>query len=95
MKRTHDAAFFECPICGKKPYISTYGVNVAWAFCKGYGFHKHKKIETLIPYAQPSILLKKLSEAWNQMLYVEARFLFYQNGFSGLERAPDELPKEE
>ena len=38
MKRTCDVAFLECPICGKKPYVDTYYVTVAWAFCKGYGF---------------------------------------------------------
>ena len=80
MKRTNDIGFFECPICEKKPYVSTYGVNTAWAFCKGYGFHKHKKVHVLISYEQPSNLFKKLSQLWNQMSYKQARFLFYING---------------
>ena len=44
MSRSHDAAFFECPICGKQPYVETFKLNYALAYCKGYGFHKHKKV---------------------------------------------------
>ena len=80
MKRTCDAAFFECPICGKKPYVETYDVNVAWAFCKGHGFHRHKKVHVFVQYEQPSKLLERLARKWNQMWYEQARFLFYFNG---------------
>ena len=80
MKRTRDVAFLECPICGKPPYVNTYDVNVAWAFCKGYGFHRHKKVNAFVPYEQPSKLLKRLAQEWNQLGFVEARFLFYTNG---------------
>ena len=80
MKRTRDVAFFECPICGKKPYVETYDVTVAWAFCKGHSFHRHKEVHAFILYAPPSKLLKRLAEEWNQLLYTEARFLFHVNG---------------
>lgn len=80
MKRTCDIAFSECPICGKKPYVETFDVTVAWAFCKGYGFRRHKKVCVFIPYEQPSNLLKRLAQEWNQLLYEEARFLFHVNG---------------
>lgn len=77
MKRTLDVAFFECPICGKKPYVETYDVNVAWAFCKGYGFRRHKKVSVFVPYERPSNLIKRLAQEWNQLGYREARFLFH------------------
>lgn len=80
MGRTCDVAFFECPICGKKPYVETYDVNVAWAYCKGYGFYRHRKLSVFVPSEQPSNLLKKLSQKWNQTMYEEARFLFRTNG---------------
>lgn len=80
MKRTTDEAFFECPVCGKKPYVNTYNVNVGWASCKGYGIHRHKEVSVFVPYARPSELYKKISEKWNQMQFVQARFLFDENG---------------
>lgn len=80
MKRTCDVAFFECPICGKKPYVETFDMVAAHAFCKGHGFHRHKKMIVCVPYEQPSKLLKRLAEKWNRMLYEEARFLFHTNG---------------
>lgn len=92
MKRTCDVAFFPCPICGKPPYVETYDVTVAQAYCKGYGFRKHKKVHVFIPYEQPSNLLKKLAHKWNQMWYEEARFLFHKNGNPFKKSEP---PKEE
>ena len=90
MRRTSDAAFFPCPICGKKPYVKTHDVNVAWAFCKGYGFHRHNKVRTNVVFEQPSKLLKKLAEEWNQKMYEEARFLFYPCGNPFKEDEKDE-----
>lgn len=81
MKRTCDVAFFECPICGKKPYVETYDVTAAWAFCKGYGFHRHKKVHVFVACEQPSKLLKTLAEEWNQKWFEDARFLFFGNPF--------------
>lgn len=80
MGRTHDAAFFECPICEKKPYVDIYGINSATAYCKGHGFHRHKKVSVFIKHEQPSKLLKKLAISWNSMGFEESRFLFNQNG---------------
>ena len=80
MGRASDIAFFACPICGKRPYVDLYGINKGTAYCKGYGFHRHKKVSVFIRYAQPSKLLEKLSISWNSMGYEEARFLFYMNG---------------
>ena len=80
MKRTCDALFSDCPICGKAPYVKTYELNAALAFCKGHGFHRHKKVWVFIPYERPSKLLERLAEKWNQMWFEEARFLFNPNG---------------
>ena len=80
MGRTSDIAFFACPICGKKPYVNLYGINVGTAYCKGYGFHRHKKVSAFIRYAQPSKLLEKLAISWNSMRFEEARYLFDMNG---------------
>ena len=80
MGRASDIAFFACPICGKRPYVDLYGINKGTAYCKGYGFHRHKKVSVFIRHAQPSKLLEKLSISWNSMGYEEARFLFYMNG---------------
>ena len=90
MKRTRDVAFLECPICEKPPYVDTYDVNAAQAFCKGYGFHRHKKVSVFITYEQPSKLLKRLSQEWNQLWYEEARFLFTINGNPFKEDTNDE-----
>lgn len=80
MKRTCDAAFFECPICGKNPYVETYDMHVAWAFCKGHGFHRHKKVHAVVVCEQPSKTLERLAEEWNQKWFEDARFLFNVNG---------------
>lgn len=90
MKRTCDAAFFECPICGKKPYVDTYDVTAAWAFCKGHGFHRHKKVHAVVSFERPSKLLKRLSEEWNQKWFEDARFLFTVNGNPFVEETNDE-----
>ena len=80
MKRTRDVAFLGCPICGKQPYVDIYDVTVSWAFCKGHGFHRHKKVCVFVPHEQPSNLLKRLAQEWNQLGFRESRFLFYTNG---------------
>lgn len=89
MKRTRDVGFFECPICGRKPYIDTYDVTVAWAFCKGYGFHRHKKVYAIVQYEPPSNLLKRLAQEWNQLGFTQARFLFHAYGKRFNEDAKD------
>lgn len=80
MARTYDAAFFACPICGKKPYVIIYNENSAEAHCKGFGLHRHKEVSVFVRYEQPSKLMKSVSEKWNQMQYEQSRFLYYQNG---------------
>lgn len=80
MRRTDDATFFTCPICGKKPYVKTYEMNAGYAVCKGHGFHRHKRILVIASFVQPSKLLKTLAEKWNQKQYEQVRFLFYPNG---------------
>lgn len=80
MKRTRDVAFFECPICGKKPYVETFDVTAAFAFCKGYGFHRHNRLRAYVPYERPSALMEKLAQKWNDIWFEEARFLFFANG---------------
>ena len=80
MKRTCDVVFFECPICGRMPHVETYDVISGQAFCKGHGFHRHKKVHVFVQFEYPSKLLKTLSEKWNQLQFCEARFLFHTNG---------------
>lgn len=85
-------AFLKCPVCGKKPYVETYDAAFGLAFCKGHGFHRHKKVCAFIPYEQPSKLLKSLSLAWNQLQYEQARFLFHVNGNPFKEDVKDDRP---
>ena len=61
-RRTTRPDVFTCPICNKKPYMHTFGVNTAWMECCGYGIHRHKKISVVVPYAQPSDLFNELIE---------------------------------
>ena len=75
--------YFECPICGRPPKIHTYAPDIATASCKGYGFHRHKKISVTI-YSNPSELYKKLQNHWNQIWFREARFLYWNE--SDIER---------
>lgn len=90
MPRTHDALFDKCPICGKLPYVETYDVNTAVAYCKGYGFHRHKPVRAMVLYSQSSKLLEQLAHQWNQMWFEEARFLFFTNGSPFEEEATNE-----
>ena len=90
MRRTDDAAFFGCPICGKKPYVKTHEMHTGYAVCKGHGFRRHEKVLAVVGFAQPSKLLKTLAEKWNQKQYEQARFLFYPNGNPFKEDAKDE-----
>lgn len=73
--RTSDKAFFNCPLCGKPPHIEIYDVGTARVYCKGGIFTHHKIIDGTVYGEQPSKLYKTLSEWWNQMYYVELRFL--------------------
>ncbi len=70
------ADFFECPVCGRVPKINTYPPNIASATCKGYPFHRHKKIGVAV-YDQPSSLYATLRNHWNQIQFREARFLYW------------------
>lgn len=80
MPRTNDAAFFECPICGKKPYVIIYSDKSAWAHCKGFGFHRHKEISVYARDVREEELIGSVARLWNQMQFKESRFLFYLNG---------------
>lgn len=87
MPRTYDAAFFGCPICGKKPYVRIYSENSAGAHCKGFGFHRHKEITVYVRDARKDELIKSVAQLWNQMQYKQSRNLFYPNGDFMLGRA--------
>lgn len=63
-KRTNDEGFFDCPICGKKPYVNIYPVNSGSVYCKGSLFKHHTEIYAKVDYAQPSKLYKTLSVKW-------------------------------
>ncbi len=85
------ADFFECPICGRQPKISTYPPNIARASCKGYAFHHHKKVCVTV-YDQPSSLYKTLRDHWNDIQFREARFLYWDE--SEIKRLRDPADKE-
>ena len=70
------ADFFECPVCGRLPKITTYLPNIASATCKGYPFHRHKRIGVTV-YDQQSTLYRTLQSHWNQIQFREARFLYW------------------
>jgi len=46
-------------------------------------------VQVFVPYEQPSKLLKRLAQEWNQLGYEEARFLFNTNGNPFKEVAKD------
>lgn len=75
MSRTNDLAFFECPICDKKPYIKIYDVSCGTVYCKGGLFSKHKQIRVTATSLRPSQLYPKLSSAWNQTIYRDLKDL--------------------
>lgn len=78
--RIKDNAAFSCPICGKKPYIKIYGVNTAYAYCKGHGLHRHKEVSAFVWYEESSKLIETLLNKWNNLYFCESRFLFNENG---------------
>lgn len=65
MKRTSDATFFSCPICGKNPYVKTYNLNYGTAYCNGTLLKRHPLIQVKTKYCNPSKLFKILSGGWN------------------------------
>lgn len=67
MKRTSDATFLSCPICGKKPYVKSYNLNYGVAYCNGTLFSRHPLIEVETEYCNPSKLFRTLSAGWNSI----------------------------
>lgn len=53
-----------CPICGRKPKLRTYGVNIAWYECKPWYRRKAHKSSSVV-YAKPSKLIEKATNVWN------------------------------
>ena len=69
--RTEDKAFFPCPICGKRPYVTYYLPNCGWAECNGTLFHRHDKLLTIVGFERPSKLISKLAHEWNQGNFIK------------------------
>ena len=53
MSRTLDVAFFQCPICGKAPYVKTFNLNYGVAYCKGTLLKRHPLIQVKTGYCNP------------------------------------------
>lgn len=68
MKRTDNELFYNCPICKKKPFVYTNGINSGIVKCSGPTFNKHKEQMINVVYEQPSQLLKTLSIEWNKLI---------------------------
>ena len=67
MSRTLDVAFFQCPICGKAPYVKTFNLNYGVAYCKGTLLKRHPLIQVKTKHCSPSKLFKTLSDGWNDI----------------------------
>ena len=65
--RTKESIFKPCPICGKKPYVSYYPPHLGLARCKGSVFNPHDRIEAYVVWENPSNLVEKLAQNWNQV----------------------------
>ena len=79
-KRTNNAAFFDCPVCGKRPRIKLLGDYVGIAYCTGYGFHRHKRVLVSSMGTTEKPLYEALSIKWNLMHFDEVRFIYNENG---------------
>lgn len=56
-----------CPICGRKPKLRTYGVNIAWYECKPwYRLKPHKSSDAI--YAKPYEVKEEAAKEWNEMV---------------------------
>lgn len=83
-KRTHDTAFFPCPICYKRPYVHVENDGLAYAYCCGHGFHRHKKVFTgyctnVATQGNTDVRQKTveiLARKWNQIGLRRADMLF-------------------
>lgn len=65
--RIYDKGFFNCPICGKPPYVTIHPPNVAWAECKGSFLRRHGRLVAITVCGSPSHLIKELGLNWNQL----------------------------
>lgn len=54
-----------CPVCGRKPKLRTYGVNIAWYECRPW-YRLKEHYSGPVVYAQPSKLIEKAAKAWNE-----------------------------
>ena len=65
-KRTKDLRFYLCPYCQKPPREFYLPPNYGWAYCDGTFFRPHKKIRAETGMCNPSDVMQKLVERWNQ-----------------------------
>lgn len=92
--RTNDAAFMCCPVCIRMPHIKAYNDGSIVAFCKGSGFHRHRKVwayvvrnvATTNNKAERRITIEQLAGKWNMINFSEVRFLFQLDGMPFWER---------
>lgn len=55
-----------CPVCGKKPKLHYYSLNLGWAVCKPFLQKPH--LETGAIYTWPSELKRTIIAEWNRMV---------------------------
>lgn len=85
MSRTNDKAFFECPLCDRKPYIKKKCDHSAKVYCKGGLFNRHKELSIEIIDEREDRLYKSLSSAWNQLQFEEVRNLPIKKEYIAIE----------
>ena len=71
MSRTNDVAFFECPLCDRKPYIKKKCDHSAKVYCRGSLFNRHKELSVEVIDEKKDELYVILSSTWNQFMYNE------------------------
>ena len=56
--------FIPCPVCGRKPKVTYYGINYAKVECKPLFRKPHRSV--FVGYEQPSKLNARAVEEWNK-----------------------------
>ena len=79
MSRTLDVAFFQCPICGKAPYVKTFNLNYGVAYCKGTLLKRHPLIQVKTGYCNPSKLFKTFMGKSNEKADIKANEWLEEN----------------
>lgn len=84
MPRITDALFFPCPICDKRPFVHVENDGLAYAYCSGHGFHRHRKIfvgycaniATQVNHDVRNKTVEILCRKWNQIGFRQTNMIF-------------------